>query len=31
MICHYGGMSVQEAEASLRLLARDVLPEVARW
>jgi hypothetical protein len=31
MICYYGGMSVQEAEVSLRLLAREVLPEVARW
>jgi alkanesulfonate monooxygenase SsuD/methylene tetrahydromethanopterin reductase-like flavin-dependent oxidoreductase (luciferase family) len=31
LICHYGGMSVDAAEASIRLFAEAVLPELHRW
>jgi alkanesulfonate monooxygenase SsuD/methylene tetrahydromethanopterin reductase-like flavin-dependent oxidoreductase (luciferase family) len=31
MIAYYGGMPVGEAEQSLRLFAREVLPEVQSW
>jgi alkanesulfonate monooxygenase SsuD/methylene tetrahydromethanopterin reductase-like flavin-dependent oxidoreductase (luciferase family) len=31
MISNYGGMALEEAEASLRLFAREVLPELQRW
>jgi alkanesulfonate monooxygenase SsuD/methylene tetrahydromethanopterin reductase-like flavin-dependent oxidoreductase (luciferase family) len=31
MISNYGGMAIGEAEASLRLFAREVLPELHRW
>jgi alkanesulfonate monooxygenase SsuD/methylene tetrahydromethanopterin reductase-like flavin-dependent oxidoreductase (luciferase family) len=31
MIAYYGGMPVEEAEQSLRLFAREVLPEVQSW
>lgn len=31
LISYYGGMSLEEAEASLRLFAAEVLPEVQRW
>ncbi len=31
LIPHYGGMSLEEAEASLRLFAREVLPELRGW
>ena len=31
LICHYGGMPVEVAEQSLRLFAKEVLPELHRW
>jgi alkanesulfonate monooxygenase SsuD/methylene tetrahydromethanopterin reductase-like flavin-dependent oxidoreductase (luciferase family) len=31
VIVNYGGMSYEDAEASLRLFAEEVLPEVQRW
>jgi hypothetical protein len=31
VIAHYGGMAPDEAEASLRLFAEEVLPELHRW
>jgi alkanesulfonate monooxygenase SsuD/methylene tetrahydromethanopterin reductase-like flavin-dependent oxidoreductase (luciferase family) len=31
MISNYGGMALAEAEQSLRLFAREVLPELQRW
>ena len=31
MIVNYGGMSIEEAEASVRLLAAEVLPELHTW
>jgi alkanesulfonate monooxygenase SsuD/methylene tetrahydromethanopterin reductase-like flavin-dependent oxidoreductase (luciferase family) len=31
MISNYGGMSLETAEASLRLFAAEVLPELRRW
>jgi len=31
LIAHYGGMSVTDAEASMRLLAETVLPELQSW
>jgi hypothetical protein len=31
MISNYGGMPVETAEASLRLFAAEVLPEMHRW
>ena len=31
LIPHYGGMSVADAEASMRLFAETVLPELHRW
>ena len=31
LITHYGGMPVEDAEASMRLAAETVLPEVQRW
>jgi alkanesulfonate monooxygenase SsuD/methylene tetrahydromethanopterin reductase-like flavin-dependent oxidoreductase (luciferase family) len=31
LISYYGGMSVDEADASLTLFAREVLPEIQRW
>lgn len=31
LISHYGGMPVEEAEASVRLFAEEVLPELQRW
>jgi hypothetical protein len=31
LISNYGGMRVDEAEASLTLFAREVLPEIQAW
>ena len=31
LISHYGGMSVDDAERSMRLFAETVLPEIRRW
>jgi len=31
LIANYGGMPIDEAEASLSLFAREVLPEIRRW
>jgi hypothetical protein len=31
MIAHYGGMPFDTAEASLRLFAEHVLPEIRSW
>jgi alkanesulfonate monooxygenase SsuD/methylene tetrahydromethanopterin reductase-like flavin-dependent oxidoreductase (luciferase family) len=31
MICNYGGMTVDEAESSVRLFAKEVIPELHRW
>jgi hypothetical protein len=31
LIAHYGGLSADDAEASMRLFAERVLPEVHRW
>lgn len=31
MTAYYGGMAIEEAERSLRLFAREVLPELRRW
>ncbi len=31
MISYYGGMPFEVAEHSLRLFAREVLPEIRRW
>ncbi len=31
MICYYGGMPIEAAEQSLRLVASEVLPELHRW
>jgi alkanesulfonate monooxygenase SsuD/methylene tetrahydromethanopterin reductase-like flavin-dependent oxidoreductase (luciferase family) len=31
LIAHYGGMAVEDAEASLRLFSETVLPELHRW
>jgi alkanesulfonate monooxygenase SsuD/methylene tetrahydromethanopterin reductase-like flavin-dependent oxidoreductase (luciferase family) len=31
MISHYGGMAPEEAEASIRLFAEEVLPELRAW
>jgi len=28
---NYGGLPIEEAEESVRLFARDALPEVQRW